>query len=58
MGIGHLHKHNIMHRDLKPENILIDEDGFLRITDFGTSAIVKENELKIVHNTYVGTGPY
>ena len=58
MGIGHLHKNNIMHRDIKPENILIDEDGYLLITDYGTSAIVKENELKNVHNTYVGTGPY
>ena len=28
-----------IYRDLKPENILIDENGFIRLTDFGLSTI-------------------
>ncbi|CAD1812044.1 Protein kinase domain family protein [Candida parapsilosis] len=36
-GVHFLHNHNIVHRDLKPENILIDNDGILKISDFGYS---------------------
>ena len=35
MAIGYLHSKGIMHRDLKLENILVDEDGYLKIIDYG-----------------------
>ncbi|GME94021.1 unnamed protein product [[Candida] boidinii] len=34
-GVKFLHLKNIVHRDLKPENILIDNNGEIKITDFG-----------------------
>lgn len=34
-ALGMLHRRNILHRDIKPENLLWDEDGELRLLDFG-----------------------
>jgi len=38
-GLEVCHEKNIIHRDIKPENLVIDEDGYLRITDFGIARI-------------------
>uniref|UniRef100_A0AAQ4QND2 Ribosomal protein S6 kinase n=1 Tax=Gasterosteus aculeatus aculeatus TaxID=481459 RepID=A0AAQ4QND2_GASAC len=37
LALDHLHSLGIIYRDLKPENILLDEEGNIKITDFGLS---------------------
>ncbi|KAI8970228.1 hypothetical protein BDF20DRAFT_838604 [Mycotypha africana] len=39
LGLEYLQSKNIIHRDLKPDNLLIDQNGHLKLTDFGLSRI-------------------
>ncbi len=45
LAVGELHKNGIMHRDLKLENILVDENGYLKIIDYGLAKIINGDEL-------------
>ncbi len=38
-GLGYAHGLGVIHRDIKPSNILINEDGRLKLTDFGIARI-------------------
>lgn len=37
----YIHKKEIIHRDIKPENLVFDNEGYLRVTDFGIARIRK-----------------
>jgi serine/threonine protein kinase len=44
IAIGYLHMKGIVHRDLKLENILLDQEGYLKIIDFGLAKMLSDNE--------------
>jgi len=46
--LEHLHERDIIYRDLKPENIMIDEEGYMKLIDFGTAKIVQGRTYTIV----------
>ncbi|KAK9066378.1 hypothetical protein SSX86_013700 [Deinandra increscens subsp. villosa] len=37
-GLEHCHKNGVLHRDIKGSNLLIDDDGILKIADFGLAS--------------------
>ena len=38
-GLEFVHNKNIIHRDIKPENLVLDDEGYVRITDFGIARV-------------------
>ncbi|KAJ6353958.1 hypothetical protein OIU76_002895 [Salix suchowensis] len=42
-GLEHCHKQGVLHRDIKGSNLLIDNEGILRIADFGLASFFDPN---------------
>ncbi|XP_031281902.1 CBL-interacting serine/threonine-protein kinase 20 [Pistacia vera] len=52
------HSRGVYHRDLKPENLLLDENGDLKISDFGLSALLDSRRQDGLLHTSCGTPAY
>ena len=70
-SLAFIHSKNLVHRDIKPENLFINNDGTVKLGDFGVSAsVIEKNKNKIINaqkelisnwqcnGTCVGTPPF
>ena len=56
-GLFYLHnKKKIIHRDIKPDNLMLDKDNYLKISDFGISAVdsISADETIKFHKSIIG----
>ena len=56
-GMTVAHQVGIVHRDLKPANLLINQDGLLKIVDFGVAAAHREGDTQLTKTGYVIGSP-
>ena len=55
-GLEFVHNKNIIHRDIKPENLVLDDEGYVRITDFGIARVWRPDNAQDTSGTpgYMG----
>jgi serine/threonine-protein kinase len=57
-GLAAAHRRSIVHRDIKPSNLLLDEDGAVKISDFGIAKLAGAGTELTQSGSVIGTPQY
>ena len=53
-AVHHGNEKSIIHRDLKPSNLLVDQDGCVKVIDFGVARALDSDIAQVTLQTHIG----